>query len=175
MNCEPNAIDWEVGDLVIHDNDEKSERMLMRVIEIDLPFGMVGTEYVNDIANTQHREHFLNSKRYLHDPMRFLIGAPIVHVNDESEPWEIYTRALNTWGIDPQLNMFIEEAAEAIQAVQHHRRGRCDMDTVCGELSDLQVMLEQMKIVYGTDRFERIFAEKIYALDEKLSECEKGL
>lgn len=96
-------------------------------------------------------------------------------MNAESESLEIYTRALNMWGIDPQLNMFIEEAAEAIQAVQHYRRDRCDMDTVCGELADLQIMLEQMKIVYGTDRFEKIFADKIAALDEKLSACEKGL
>ena len=88
----------------------------------------------------------------------------------ESEPWEIYTRALDKWGVGLQVDMFIEESAEAIQAVQHYRRGRCDMDTVCGELCDLQIMLNQMKIVYGTDRFERVFTKKIVALDAKLSE-----
>jgi hypothetical protein len=33
VNYTPNTIDWNVGDLVIHDADQKSERMLMRVIE----------------------------------------------------------------------------------------------------------------------------------------------
>jgi len=37
MNCEPNTIYWNVGDLVIHDADEKSERMLMRVVETGAP------------------------------------------------------------------------------------------------------------------------------------------
>ena len=83
--------------------------------------------------------------------------------------------ALQRWGTRAQTDMFIEEASEAIQAMCHYRRGRCDMDTVCGELADLSIMIEQMKVVFGTDRFERIFAEKIVALDRKLSEDEKGL
>ena len=94
---------------------------------------------------------------------------------NDSEPWDIYILALDKWGVHIQTDMFVEEAAEAIQAISHYRRGRCDLDVVCGELADLQVMLEQMKIVFGTDRFEKIFAEKIVALDEKLSKCEKGL
>jgi len=83
----------------------------------------------------------------------------------------------NHWKYIPVhlINGGLEEAAEAIQAVQHYRRGRCDMDTVCGEMADLQIMLEQLKIVYGINRFERVFAEKICALDAKLSENEKGL
>lgn len=87
----------------------------------------------------------------------------------------VYTRALNTWGVDMQIDIFVEEAAEAIQAISHYRRGRCDLATVCGELSDLQVMLNQMKIVYGAERFDRIFAEKVIILDAKLDECQKGL
>lgn len=172
MNCEPNTIYWNVGDLVIHDADEKSERMLMRVVETGAPDGRIKTNYANRKWN---EPHYLNRKEVLHDPMRFAIGAPIVHVNDESEPLEIYTRALDKWGASAQINQFIEEAAEAIQAVQHYRRGRCDMDTVCGELADLHIMLSQMLVVYGVERFEKILAEKIASLDDRLSEDEKGL
>lgn len=93
----------------------------------------------------------------------------ISNSDNVSEPLDIYNRALSRYGIGPQLDMFIEEAAEAIQSVQYYRRGRCDMDTVCGELADLQVMLEQIKIVFGIHRFEKIFVENIHALDEKLN------
>ena len=86
------------------------------------------------------------------------------------DPLNVYVRALDTWGIGVQEDIFIEEAAEAIQAISHFRRDRCDMDTVCGELADLWIMLEQMRIVFGTDRFDRIFAKKVVALYTKLDE-----
>ena len=77
-------------------------------------------------------------------------------------------RALKKWGVDPQINQFIEEAAEAIEAVSHHRRGKCDFDDVCGELADLLITLTQMRIVYGIDRFDRVLAEKLDSLETKL-------
>ena len=85
-------------------------------------------------------------------------------------PLEIYTRSLDKWGVRLQEDMFIEESAEAVLAVSHFRRDKCDMDTVCGELADLWIMLEQMRIVFGTDRFDRIFAKKVVALYTKLDE-----
>ena len=88
-------------------------------------------------------------------------------MNDE-QARGIYTRALDEWGVGLQLDMFVEEAAEAIQAVQHYRRGRNDMDTVCGELADLWIMLSQMKIAFGEKRFDYILAQKLDVLEKKL-------
>ena len=79
-------------------------------------------------------------------------------------------RALKKWGVDPQINQFIEEAAEAIEAVSHHRRGKCDFDDVCGELADLLIMLTQMRIMYGADRFDRVLDEKLDSLEAKLDD-----
>jgi len=91
------------------------------------------------------------------------VGEPMsLRILDLSE------RALKKWGVDPQINQFIEEAAEAIEAVSHHRRGKCDLDDVCGELADLLIMLMQMRIVYGIDRFDRVLAEKLDLLEAKL-------
>lgn len=75
MNYEPNEIDWAVGDLVIHDADEKSERMLMRVVEIGLPDWRIKTEYANRKGNERY---YTNRKDVLHDPARFGIvdGEP---------------------------------------------------------------------------------------------------
>ena len=68
MNYEPNKIDWQVGDLVIHDADAKTADMLMRVVEIGLPDGQLKTEYANRKGN---EPHYLNRKGVLHDPARF--------------------------------------------------------------------------------------------------------
>lgn len=80
----------------------------------------------------------------------------------------IYQRALNKWGVAMQNDMLIEECAEAIEAISHYRRCKCDADEVIGELADVQILLNQMKLVYGEDRFDRIFAEKLEALEAKL-------
>ena len=91
------------------------------------------------------------------------VGEPmIIRIINLSE------RALKKWGVDPQINQFIEEAAEAIETVSHHRRGKCDFDDVCGELADLLIMLTQMRSVYGADRFDRVLDEKLDSLEAKL-------
>ena len=72
MNYEPNTIDWWVGDLVIHDADEKSERMVMRVVETGLPLGLIKTEYLDDDLRLGGKpRYYLNRKEVLHNPGRF--------------------------------------------------------------------------------------------------------
>jgi len=72
MNYESNEIEWQVGDLVLHDADEKSELYLMRVIAVT-PTGMIQTEYANR-SGTQPT--YLNIKEVLHAPSRFGILSP---------------------------------------------------------------------------------------------------
>ena len=72
MNYEPNNIDWKVGDLVIHDADRKTERMLMRVVGIE-PNGLTKTEYVSLKGTLRY---YFNRKEVLHDPARFGVYTP---------------------------------------------------------------------------------------------------
>lgn len=83
-------------------------------------------------------------------------------------PNDIYKRAISTWGTDVQRLIFVEEASEALVAMSHFRRGKCSLDDVIGEFADLQIMLHQMVEMYGKDKFETIFAQKLYALKNKL-------
>ncbi len=68
MNYELNMIGWIIGDLVIHDADEKSSRYLMRVTQINQKDGMIGTVYHNRKGN---HPLYLNKMEFLHDPARF--------------------------------------------------------------------------------------------------------
>lgn len=164
MNNTPNTICWEVGDIVIHDDDPKEKHMLMRVVETGCEFGMVRTEYVGvrDVQSRRETPHYLNDLKYLLDPHLFGID-----ISDMVSTY-IYKRAISTWGTDVQRLIFVEEAAEALVAMSHFRRGKCGLDDVIGEFADLQIMLNQMIEMYGKDRFDTIFAQKLDALKNKL-------
>ena len=81
---------------------------------------------------------------------------------------DIYKRAIEKWGVRLQVDQLIEECAEVIEAVSHYRRGKCSIDEVREELADLQIMLRQMRLIYGADRFDKIMAEKVNGLEAKL-------
>ena len=70
MNDSPNTTDWKVGDLVIHDADEKSSKYLMRITQIDRKDGLIGTVY-HDRKGIHPL--YLNKMEFLHDPARFNI------------------------------------------------------------------------------------------------------
>jgi NTP pyrophosphatase (non-canonical NTP hydrolase) len=77
----------------------------------------------------------------------------------------VYTDALKCWGEDFQKSMFHEEIGEVLTAMSHEKRGRCGKEAVLEELADLQIMLNQMVVLYGTDaEFQRIFDVKIHRL-----------
>lgn len=74
-------------------------------------------------------------------------------VTQEDEPKElnkdeIYREAINTWGPDMQIDMFIEEASELIQALIKHKRGKGDLNNIAEEIADVSIMLEQMAMVF---------------------------
>lgn len=66
MNYEPNTTDWQIGDIVIHDADEKTELYLMTVIDIDCD--RFKTKYIN---RKGIMPFYWNRKEVLHDPARF--------------------------------------------------------------------------------------------------------
>ena len=68
MNDEPNTTEWKIGDLVIHNADEKSRKYLMRVTQINRKDGMTATVYHNRKGN---HPLYLNKMKFLHDPARF--------------------------------------------------------------------------------------------------------
>ena len=83
---------------------------------------------------------------------------------EESYP-ETLTRALDKWGADAQILMFIEESAEATEAILYNRRGKVHVDNVIEELADLQIMLHQMRALYDYDgKFLGIYNQKLQRL-----------
>ena len=84
-----------------------------------------------------------------------------------------YTAALECWGGESQKALFHEEIGEVLTAISHEKRGRCGRDAVLEELADLQIMLNQMVIMYGTDEeFEDIFDVKTRRLTARIVRCQ---
>lgn len=55
---------------------------------------------------------------------------------------------METYGADAQKWVFVGECGELLDAISDHMRGRCDVDHVAEEIADVEIMLEQLKIIY---------------------------
>lgn len=65
--------------------------------------------------------------------------------------YEVMDKAIKYWGVEAQMNMLIEEAAEYIAAATEYRRGMAVIDEYIDETADLQIMLDQAKRICITD------------------------
>ena len=86
-------------------------------------------------------------------------------------------QAINKYGLSAQTDMAIEEMSELIKALLKSRRIESHNDRYCGniedvykniqeEIVDVEIMLDQLKIMYGYD--ESIRAYKINRLVERM-------
>jgi len=88
----------------------------------------------------------------------------------------IFEKALNKYGCPNQVDQTIEECAELIVAFNHERRNdRIDLaidhaKKVITELADVAIMLEQMKLIYGKEKFREEYERKIRRLERRLRE-----
>ena len=81
-------------------------------------------------------------------------------------------KALVQWGTDSQLNMVIEECAELIDAIQKYKRGRTKIDSVIEEGVDVELCIEQLKLIADPDGllWELWRREKLIRLEQLLKE-----
>ena len=92
----------------------------------------------------------------------------------DAEDRETFERALEMWGIDAQVDMAEEEAAEFVVASKHYARGKVDRDEMIDELADLRIMFEQLSMFIGREDTEKRVGEKMDRLRERLAEAEGG-
>ena len=77
-------------------------------------------------------------------------------------------RALDAWGENAQIDMAIEECAELITALMDRRRGRGGDNAVAEEIADVEIMLEQLRIVIGKERCFDALLSKWNRLEQRL-------
>lgn len=65
---------------------------------------------------------------------------------------ELLNKAIHTYGKEAQTDMMIEEMSELTKALLKYRRnpnGEKVLDDIKEEMADVQIMLDQMIIIYG--------------------------
>jgi NTP pyrophosphatase (non-canonical NTP hydrolase) len=69
---------------------------------------------------------------------------------------DIYQEAIKHWGIEPQLNVAIEECSELTKELckymRHHSLTQAVKNAIADEVADVQIMCEQVKIIFGIEQ-----------------------
>lgn len=86
----------------------------------------------------------------------------------------LYQRAIDAYGSEHQIGIVIEELSELITALtRKHLRHRGTTDDVLSEIADAFIMLEQLKIIYGTEEIKKMMYIKLEKLTKHIERKEK--
>ena len=81
----------------------------------------------------------------------------------------IYTAAVKKCGKELQLVLCMEEMAELTKELSKNMRGFKNTTNISEEMADVEIMLEQLRIIYGNrSEVDTIKAEKLLRLSERL-------
>lgn len=96
----------------------------------------------------------------------------------------VYKKAVDTWGVESQMNMMTEEIGELLQAISKYRRSYNKSDEVkqdafnhlCEETADVENMINQFRYILGSETVDLYKEKKLKRTLEKIikSENEKN-
>ena len=87
---------------------------------------------------------------------------------------KILQNAIDTYGTKAQMMQCIEEMAELIQAINKYFRSSTQFkwaeayDSVVEEIADVQIMLEQMRLLFGDKAVDEQITAKLGRLEKRL-------
>lgn len=83
---------------------------------------------------------------------------------------DLYSRAVSTYGEVSRLILAIEEMSELTKELSKYIRGRQNIGGICEEMADVEIMLEQLKIVFrNRAAVDYHRAQKLQRLGDKLN------
>ena len=81
---------------------------------------------------------------------------------------KLYQSAIESWSLDKQILMVMEESGEMLHALAKHSRGRSTNQEIITELADVWILMEQMAVAFGWDEFQEEKERKLQRLKERL-------
>lgn len=82
---------------------------------------------------------------------------------------EVLQRALDTYGSSMQIVVMMEEMSELQKELCKYLRGKCSQASIAEEIADVEIMLEQMKMLFCcTDDVRNERRRKVKRLKERL-------
>ena len=80
-----------------------------------------------------------------------------------------YQATVDTYGKSSRLIMAVEEMSELIKELSKHFRGESNISHISEEMADVEIMLEQLKIIFqNRAEIDSIKADKLYRLSERI-------
>lgn len=89
-------------------------------------------------------------------------------MKDKIKELALYHRAIDTFGVESQKWMLIEECGELLNVFAKRGRYRTEISDIITELADVHIMVEQMAYLYGWDEFEEERERKLKRLQERI-------
>lgn len=98
---------------------------------------------------------------------------------------DVLKKAIEVFGMESQLEMVIEECSELIQAIQKLKRSAVSLSergyavelpvyqSLCEEVADVEIMIDQMRIMLPPQSIDHYKAAKIKRLAARLEERTK--
>lgn len=92
---------------------------------------------------------------------------------------EVYQQAIDLWGETAQMSLALEEMSELSQAILKFYRSPQEIssktliENIEQEIADVEIMMEQLRIVFDTKAISRIKARKIRRLQKRIAKEEK--
>ena len=107
------------------------------------------------------------------DRLEHSANAGEIALDDE----RIMQQAIETYGVQAQCDVAIEEMAELTKAIVKIRRVADDygktqvaLDNLLEEIADVDIMIAQMKIMWGPKQVEEYRRKKLERLDRRLND-----
>jgi hypothetical protein len=84
----------------------------------------------------------------------------------------VMEQAIKTWGDQAQIMMVYEEMSELQKELCKNWRGRENIEQIAEEVADVEIMLAQLKMIYGiAEDVARYRTSKIERLAQRLKEA----
>lgn len=84
---------------------------------------------------------------------------------------QIYKQAIEKWGTDVQILMVFEEMSELQKELCKNWRGKNNVEQIAEEVADVEIVLAQLKMIYGISGIVRQFhEEKLMRLEQRLKD-----
>lgn len=85
---------------------------------------------------------------------------------DKNRFKKVCEKAVNTYGRDIQMIIAMEECGELIQALSKYLRGK--NHNVEEEIADMEIMIQQLKIMFDSKSIDEWAENKINRLDNRI-------
>lgn len=97
-------------------------------------------------------------------------GAPEAGRTAPHEYWGTLGRAIDTYGEGAQLNMAVEELGELVTELARLQRHRVGEESVVEEIADVQIMLDQLRVMFDEPQVDEAIHEKTERLRDRLDD-----